>query len=231
MADRNGRHCEQKMCRHVPLEFFLTGSFSSVKSIIPSWWVPSAARRVPLEFFLTGSFSSVKSIRTFGWVPTAARRVPLEFISFILFLFFFFKLYNSFCKLKHAVLIWTFNSKVRLGGYCKFKRFCSIVNRGRDISTRPPLFFFWENSTILSSKLTISKICPYTYFDNITTLMGVVPWWNKLALRKNLKNLHAKCQHSSVYSFRDLSVHTDVRIDGYFDSAIDLDQEHIVYTL
>jgi len=32
---------------------------------------------------------------------------------------------------------------------------------------------------------------------------------NKPTLRKELKNLHAKSQHSSLYSFRDLSVNTD----------------------
>jgi len=43
--------------------------------------------------------------------------------------------------------------------------------------------------------------------------VGVAPFWNKLALRMNLKNLYAKSQLSSFYSFRDLSVHTDRQTD------------------
>jgi len=39
--------------------------------------------------------------------------------------------------------------------------------------------------------------------------VGLAPCWNKLALRKKLKNLNAKSQLSIIYSFRDLSVHTD----------------------
>jgi len=39
--------------------------------------------------------------------------------------------------------------------------------------------------------------------------VGVVPCWNKHVWRRKPKNLHAKSQISSSYSFRDLSVHTD----------------------
>jgi len=39
----------------------------------------------------------------------------------------------------------------------------------------------------------------------------VAPCWNKLALRRKLRNLHAKSQWPSSYSFRDLCVHTDRR--------------------
>jgi len=42
--------------------------------------------------------------------------------------------------------------------------------------------------------------------------VGLAPCWNKLTLRRKPKNLHAKTQHSSSHSFRDLSVHTHWRI-------------------
>jgi len=35
---------------------------------------------------------------------------------------------------------------------------------------------------------------------------------------------HAKPQHSSSYSFRDLSVHTDKRTEGRMDRRVRLDQ-------
>jgi len=63
--------------------------------------------------------------------------------------------------------------------------------------------------------------------------LWAVEWaWN-LALRKNLRNLHAKSQLPSSYSFRDVSVHTDKRTDGHnqIDSASDPDQEYIYFLL
>jgi len=39
--------------------------------------------------------------------------------------------------------------------------------------------------------------------------VGVASYWIKLALRKNHRNLHAKFQISSFYSFQDPTVHTD----------------------
>jgi len=39
--------------------------------------------------------------------------------------------------------------------------------------------------------------------------LGVRVGVAQLALRKKLRNLHAKSQQSSSYSFRDLSVHPD----------------------
>jgi len=51
--------------------------------------------------------------------------------------------------------------------------------------------------------------------------VGVAPRWNNLALRKKLKNLHAKSQLAYV--------HTDGQTNGYgyIDSAGDPDQEYI----
>jgi len=44
--------------------------------------------------------------------------------------------------------------------------------------------------------------------------VGVAPCISSLALSKKLKNLHAKSQLYSFYSFRDLCVHTDGQIGG-----------------
>jgi len=43
--------------------------------------------------------------------------------------------------------------------------------------------------------------------------VGVAHCWNKLAPRKKLRNLHAKSEQPSSYSFRDLSVHPDRQTD------------------
>jgi len=51
-----------------------------------------------------------------------------------------------------------------------------------------------------------------------------------LALRKKLRNLHAKSQRPSSYSFRVLSVHPDGRTDGHgLISATDPDQEYMYF--
>jgi len=44
-------------------------------------------------------------------------------------------------------------------------------------------------------------------------------WKGFSALRRNPKNLHAK-SHSSCYSFRDLSVHTDRRTSDFVKKYI-----------
>jgi len=49
--------------------------------------------------------------------------------------------------------------------------------------------------------------------------VGVAPCWNKLALRKNLRNLHDK---SSFCSFRDFCVHTDGQTDRETDAQADM---------
>jgi len=73
---------------------------------------------------------------------------------------------------------------------------------------------------------SIIKTVGATVLDGLCALA----WRNKLALRKKLRNLHAKSQLSSFCSFRDLSVHTDGRKDGQTDMAINPDQEHIYGT-
>jgi len=45
--------------------------------------------------------------------------------------------------------------------------------------------------------------------------VGVAPCWNKLELRKKLRNLHTKSQLFNFCSFRDLSVHPDGQTDGH----------------
>jgi len=72
---------------------------------------------------------------------------------------------------------------------------------------------------------SIIKTVGATVLDGLCALA----WRNKLALRKKLRNLHAKSQLSSFCSFRDLSVHTDGRKDGQTDMAINPDQEHIYF--
>jgi len=55
----------------------------------------------------------------------------------------------------------------------------------------------------------------------IRVRMGVANWlewaWHADALSQNLKNLHAKSQHSSFYGYRDLSIHTDGQTHRHSD--------------
>jgi len=61
-------------------------------------------------------------------------------------------------------------------------------------------------------KATVPKIvhciCLWVF---VGVRVDVAPCWNKFALRKKLKNLLAKSQHFSFYSFQELSDHTDGR--------------------
>jgi len=49
--------------------------------------------------------------------------------------------------------------------------------------------------------------------------LWALEWAWHLALRKKLRNPHAKSQYPSSYSFRDLIVHTDRQTDGQTDMS------------
>jgi len=72
-----------------------------------------------------------------------------------------------------------------------------------------------ENNTFQLKCLFYHRNCGSHSFGRLLCVrVGVAACWNKLALRKKLKNLHAKSQYPSSYSFRNCRAHpTDRQTD------------------